>query len=234
MTIAEKWMIKKWSSWEITWINIWGNRKDSDITKWVKEQKGETESLISKRLKNIKWKILIDKTKIKTKEQKIQQITKEESDASELMQKIQKTIENTNKDIELQDLRWDITYDPEKKTVKSRWTEIKVDFTKDKKCKIDWLSETLSLEEGIYLALLRNFTRHNFKWRKVEVWKGKHSPLWKETLVVEPDPNKSKWNPKNWFWTRLIGRTWWDENIPTYKSHDWKRTVAKRLTKQIA
>ena len=239
MTIAEQWVLNRWSSWEITWINICGNWKDSDITKWVKELKDKTESLIADRLKNIKWRVLINPSKIETKKQTIQTLRKEETETVTESVNVQKIIEDTAKNIERQNERWNIIYDPVKKTIKSWWNEIKIDVShaerksrltrKEKtvvECKLDWLPENLDIREWLRLANFRNWARKKYKWKKIEVWKGKHV-VWKDTLVVDADPS-------DWFWTRIITREALDKNLPTFNSDEWRKKIAEWLTDQIA
>ena len=239
MTIAEQWVLNRWSSWEITWINICGNWKDSDLTKWVKELKDKTESLITDRLKNIKWRVLINPSKIETKKQTIQTLRKEETETVTESVNVQKIIEDTAKNIERQNERWNIIYDPVKKTIKSWWNEIKIDVShaernsrltrKEKtvvECKLDWLPENLDIREWLRLANFRNWARKKYKWKKIEVWKGKHV-VWKDTLVVDADPS-------DWFWTRIITREALDKNLPTFNSDEWRKKIAEWLTDQIA
>ena len=239
MIIAQQCMISKTSSWEIDSIHIGWNRKDTDLVKWVTgDKKSETELLIGNALQKIKWRLLIDKTKIQTKKQEIQPLTKEEWKTAEETVNVQKIIEDTAKHIERQNERWNIVYDPEKKTIKSRWNEIKIEvssreresvFSWEKKvvveCKLDWLSDKLDIEEWLWLANFRNWARKKYRWKKVEVWKGKHWPLWKDTLVVD-----AWWM----FWTRMITREALDKNLPTFDSDEWREKIAKWLTKQIA
>ena len=99
MTILEQGILNKWSSGEITWINICGNWKDSDLTEWVTKSKEKTESLIAYRLRNIKWRVLINRYKIPAKKQEIQPISKEEWKTIDKTNNVQKIIEDTAKKI---------------------------------------------------------------------------------------------------------------------------------------
>ena len=229
MIIVQQCMIGKTSSWEIDSIHIGWNRKDTDLLKWVTDtKKTETESLITTRLKKIRWKLLINKNKIQNKKQKILPITKEESNTAEETLNIQKIVEDTAKNIERQNERWNIVYDTEKKTLKSRWNEVKVEFKAKAwwkvECKLEWLDNTLSIKEWLRLANFRNRTKKKYKWKKINVWKGKHWLLWKDTLIV---------NEGWYFWIRIIARESLDKNLSTFNSVEWREKIAKWLTEQI-
>jgi hypothetical protein len=145
---------------------------------------------------------------------------------------VQKVIEDTAQNIERQNERWNIVYDPEKKLVKSRWNETKIEVLskeKEKKtdveCKLNWLSENLNIEEWLRLANFRNWARNKYKWKKIEVWVGKYI-AWKSTLVVDADHS-------DWFWTRMITRDTLDKKLPTFNTDEWREKIAKWLTEQV-
>ena len=232
MTIAEQSMINKSSSWKITSINIWWNRKDKDTTKWIIGAKGlETESIITNRLKKIRWRVLIDKSKIQEKEQKIQPLSIEESETAEESINLEKIIEDTAKEIERQNERWNIIYDPEKKSIKSRWEETKIDISNRNieiiwvstkwliitECKLEWLEDILGIKEWLWLANFANRAKHKYKWKKIEVWKGKHV-VWKDTIIAN--------------WKRIISREALNNNLPSFNSDEWREKVAEWLQKQ--
>ncbi len=227
MTIAEQWRINRGSSWEITWICIWDNRKDS-YTRWVKELKNETESLISNRLKNIKWRLLIDKTKIKTKKQEVRALTKKESKTSEEMVDLQKEIENTAKDIEWQDKRWDIKYDPEKKTLKSRSQSVKIDLVEKWKYKIKGLDiEFTDLKEMLWVANFRNRAVKTYPNEVIEYDWDLANTKWsrRNTLVVDRSVFESD--------TMLIPRWALEEYYPACKDDNVVKKLAKRLNSEV-
>lgn len=240
MVILQQCMISESSSWEIDSIHIGWNRKDTDLVKWViGSKKSETESLITNSLQKIKWRILVDKTKIHPKKQEIQSLFTEESEVVDEIVNVQKIIEDTAKDIERQNERWNIVYDPQKKTIKSWWNEIKIEvnykeskswLTRKEKtvvgCKLDWLSESLDIEEGLWLANFRNRVRKKYRWKKIEVWYGQHTFIWKETLLVDAGGYI--------FWYRMIERETLDKNLPTFNSDEWRREIAEWLTEQIS
>ena len=231
MTIAEQWMIERGQDWKITMINKWGHRRDWDLTKWVNTRKTETERLITDRLKTIRWRIIMNMNNVEFYRQEIKTLAKEEPKILEESVNLQKIIESAAKNIERQNERWNITYDPEQKTLKSRWNGIKLEITSREKrdpftkkirtvieCQLDWLSEKLDIEEWLRLANFRNWVRKKYRWKTVEVdWS---IQSWRYTLKVD--------------WTRIIWRDTLNEYLPTFKSDSWREKIARWLTKQIS
>ena len=146
---------------------------------------------------------------------------------------MQKIIENTAKNIERQNERWNIIYDPEKKTVKSRWNEIKIEvssvekksrLSKEKKtvveCQLDWLPEKLDIEEWLRLANFRNWARKKYKWEKIEYWYWSHQMIFaRETLIHGR--------------TRLIEKDTLEKKLTSFNSDEWFEKIAEWLTEQV-
>ena len=68
--------------------------------------------------------------------------------------------------------------------------------------------------------------RKKYRWKKIEVWYGQHTFIWKETLLVDAGGYI--------FWYRMIERETLDKNLPTFNSDEWRREIAEWLTEQIS
>ena len=180
-TVLEQWILDFDDSWTVNCINIWKTEVLRSVTeapenywknyhRWKNKQK--TEKKISNKLKKIKISPQIDKNKIielSSQWQEIKNVSEEETKIIKWIPELQKQIEDTKDNIVWQDRRGDIVYNPEKSTIKSWWTEVKVkkdwDFFY-----LNWLSVPLAIDEVGFVANLRNWAVSEMAGEKIDHW----------------------------------------------------------------
>lgn len=116
----------------------------------------------------------VDKIKNQFKTQKINKLNKKQKETTDVTPQIQKQIENTMKNIDWRYKRWDLKFDPETSTLKSRKKQTKIIFPGSwlaNTIKLDWLDLNLSLKEWLRLANFRNRVKFNYPNWKVEFGK---------------------------------------------------------------
>ena len=227
--ILEQSMLSKDDKWKITKIHIWGHWFDSDKNDWFEDQKSETEKKIKERLSKLKTLPIFDKSQIDKlmKPQTIKTLKEHEKKVVKEIPALQKKIEETRDDIVWQWKRWNLVYDPEKWTLKSRWKKVKIE-EKNWKYYIENLDASFSsLKEMLRIANFRNRAKANFSGKEVEYDRDlfNSSVSLRYSLVV-----KESWPKSD---TMLIAR--WDlENYcPSCKSDDLVKKLAKWINSEL-
>ena len=228
-TILEQSMLTKDNKWKITNIHIWWNRFDSNTNDWFDDNKWETEKKITEKLSQLKIMPIFDKEKIQKlmKPQKINELTKKENKIVQEIPEIQRKIEDTKSDIVWQWKRWNIEYNPEKSTIKSRWNEVKVE-EKNWKYYLEWFNHAFrNIKELLWVANFRNWARAKFSGKRIEYDRDlfNSSGSLRYTLVV-----KESWLKSD---TMLIARWDLEKYFPDCTSDSVLKSFAEWINREV-
>lgn len=177
--MLEESMLEKDDKGNITSINIWWHRFDSDnndAADWEKA-KQKTEELIKERLKPLNIPPAIDVEKIKGGDQKIITLNDKQKASIKKSIDITKYIENTMPELDWRWKRNAVVYDPEKSTINSRNNEVKVTI-EDKWWKTLYYIEHLdiwfeNIGDFVRMANFRNWLKYenlsnHYYWINIE------------------------------------------------------------------
>lgn len=168
-TILEHGILEYDEKWRVSAIDIgtW------DWKEGYTDNKEATIEAIRKKCAKMHFPPEIKEDKIRDlciNEQEIKSLTEEQQEIVVWIPELQKKIEETKDDIIWQDRRWDIFYNPETSTIRSRWNEIKVSEEKDGHetwFYLEWLDVPLCIDEVAFVANLRNWAVSWLAWEKI-------------------------------------------------------------------
>ena len=228
-TILEQSMLSKDENWKITNIHIWWNRFDSNTNDWFEDNKWDVEKKITEKLSQLKIMPVFDKEKIEKlmKPQKINELKGKEHEIVREMPKLQKEIEDTKSDIVWQWKRWNIEYNPEKSTIKSRWNEVKVE-ERNWKYYLEWFNHAFrNIKELLWVANFRNWARDKFPGKRIEYDRDlfNSSGSLRYTLVV-----KESWPKSD---TMLIARWDLEKYFPDCTSDSVLKSFAEWINREV-
>lgn len=167
-TILSESLIGKDATWNLKRIKIGGNYGDTDSISALSDT-NKLSSCIEKKLKVFRNISSLDRDKVKKlikHDEVIKDLTVSQKKVIDWASPLQKQIEATEPDIVRQGKRWNIIYDPEKSTLKSRWKEIKLTENLGKYY-LQWLNIALNIKDALRIANFANWAKKTYKGRKI-------------------------------------------------------------------